>query len=324
MTRPADDERLAVDLAGLRLRSPVLLAAGTAGYADELADAIDLRRVGGVVTKSITAEPRAGNETWRVAEVPGGMLNAIGLANVGADRFRDEIAPRLSAAPATVIGSIAGHSAEEYARVARMFDAIDTVPAVEVNVSCPNVADGSVFGEAPDALGRLVAALRPALARTKLIVKLPPAAGGDGPAASIVSLARAAIDAGADGLTIANTIPAMAVDPETREPLLANVTGGLSGPAVHPVIVRLVHLAHRHAARQSQVPIIAVGGVVSWRQAAEFILVGASAVQVGTATFADPRAPLKILSGLGRWVRRQGVASVMDLVGAVRLPGGAR
>lgn len=318
MPRNSDD-RLSVELAGIRLRNPVLLAAGTAGYADELADAFDLSRVGAVVTKSITAEPRPGNETWRVAEVPGGMLNAIGLANVGAERFREEFGPRLASLPTTVIGSIAGHSAEEFIAVARMFDALDAAPAVEINVSCPNVRDGTSFGESPDELLGLLSAVRSALTKTKMFVKLPPMTAGDGANAAIVALARAAIDAGADGLTIANTVPAMAVDPDSGEPRLANVTGGLSGPAVHPIAVRLVHLAYRHIARDAGVPIIAAGGVISWREAAEFILVGATAVEVGTATFADPRAATKIVKGLESWVRRQGAASVAELVGGVRL-----
>jgi len=313
-----------VSLAEVPLRNPVLLAAGTAGYVDELADVFDLAGVGGVVTKSITAEPRPGNETWRVAEVPGGMLNAIGLANVGADRFAADHAPRIAGARTTVIGSIAGHSIEEYTTVARMFDGLEAVAAVEINVSCPNVKDGASFGESPDALRDLLAAIRPALGRTRMIVKLPPATAGDGPTAAIVTLARAAIDAGADALTIANTVPAMAVDPRTREPRLAHITGGLSGPAVHPIAVRLVHLVTRHAAREAGVPIVAAGGVISWREAAEFILVGATAVEIGTALFADPRAPVRIVKGLRRWVAEQGVRSVGDLVGAVRLPGSPR
>ena len=319
----ADPDTLAVDLSGIPLRNPVLLAAGTAGYTDEMADALDLSRVGGMVTKSITAEARAGNETWRVAEVPGGMLNAIGLANVGAERFRTEHAPRIAPVPATVFGSIAGHSTEDYLAVARMFDAIDTIPAVEINVSCPNVEAGAGFGESPDALADLIGAIRPALTRTRLIAKLPPAHSGDGASAMIVTLARAAIDAGADALTIANTVPAMAIDPKTRTPRLAHVTGGLSGPAVHPIIVRLVHLAYQHMAREAGAPIIAAGGVISWRDAAEFILAGATAVQMGTALFADPRAPLRVVKGLDHWVRAQRAASIMDLVGAVRLPGGS-
>lgn len=313
------DSLLASDIAGIPLRNPVLLAAGTAGYLDELADAFDLSRIGGVVTKSITSQPREGNETWRIAELPAGMLNAIGLANIGAERFEQEYARRVDSAGTTIIGSIAGFSMEEYLDAARMFDRVDAIPAVEVNVSCPNVVHGVVFGESPDLLRELVASLRCELVRTKLIVKLPPVTTGDDDDRGIVSLARAAIDAGADALTIANTVPAMAIDIDTREPRLANMTGGLSGPAVHPIAVRLIHLAYRGVAREAGIPIIGAGGVLSWRDAAEFILAGASAVELGTALFADPRAPLRVVKGLRRWVRAQGAGSIRELVGAVRL-----
>lgn len=315
---------LTVNIAGVSLRNPVLLAAGTAGYIDELADAVTLEGVGAVVTKSITAEPRAGNETWRVTEVSAGMLNAIGLANVGRERFAAEYAPRIASAPTTVIGSIAGHSIDDYVAVAHMFEAIEAVPAAELNVSCPNVAGGASIGESPEPLRELVRAVRAVFAKTKLIVKLPPVTTGDDCGRGMVALATAAIEAGADALTIANTIPAMAIDVDTREPKLANVTGGLSGPAVHPVAVRLVHLVHRGVAREAKVPIIGAGGVMNWRDAAEFVLAGASAVQMGTALFADPRAPLKVVSGLAKWVAKEKVSSISELVGAVRLPGAAR
>lgn len=309
-----------MDLAGLRLRNPVILAAGTAGYIDEMADALDLTRVGAVVTKSITAEPREGNATWRILECPGGMLNAIGLANVGVERFVREHAPRAASADAIVIGSIAGVSVEGYVAVARAMDAIDAIPAVEINVSCPNVHGGASFGDTPAALAELVGALRPALARTKLFVKLPPAATGP-PGFSIVDLALAAVDAGADALSIANTVPAMAIDVETRAPRLANVTGGLSGPAIHPIVVRLVHLVHRATPRT---PIIGVGGVTTWEGAAEFILAGATAVEIGSALFADPRAPLAVCKGLEKWVRRQRKQSIAELVGGVEPPDGVQ
>lgn len=313
---------LEVDLAGVRLRNPVMLAAGTAGYVDEMAGAMDLARVGGVVTKSITGEAREGNPTWRILECRAGMLNAIGLANVGAAGFEAEHAPRVAGCPCAVFGSIAGASVEEYQGVARMFARIDAMPAVEVNVSCPNVHSGTQFGDDPEALRDLVAALRETLATKRLFVKLPPTTTG-APGVDIVALATASLDAGADGLTIANTTPAMAIDIETREPRLANVTGGLSGPAVHPVIVRLIHVVHRAVAKERGAPIIGAGGVTTWRDAAEMILAGASAVQVGAATFADPRIGATIARGLEKWVRRQGVSSVGELVGAVRLDGGA-
>lgn len=318
MTTASDP--LAIDLAGIPLRNPVLLAAGTAGYIDEMADALDLARVGGVVTKSITKEPRAGNETWRVVETPVGMLNAIGLANVGAERFASEYAPRAADAATTIVGSIAGHSHDDYLAVARLFDDIAAIPAVEINVSCPNVSGGGAFGESPAALRDLIADLRPALSHTKLLVKLPPITTGDADISDIVALARAAIDAGADALTIANTVPAMAIDVNTRQPKLSNITGGLSGPAVHPITVRLIHLVYQNVAKDAGVPIVGAGGVMNWRDAAEFILAGASAIEMGTALFIDPRAPIGVVRGLRRWVRQQGVESISDLVGAVRLP----
>lgn len=304
---------LRTDLLGIPLRNPLLLAAGTAGYVDELAQAVDLSRVGGLVTKSITREEREGNPSWRVVETTGGMLNAVGLANVGAERFDREQAHKIAESPCTVFGSIAGSSIEDYVAVAEMFERTEAVPAVELNVSCPNVHDGKQFGDDPVALNELVSAVRTALPSTKLIVKLPPAIN------EIVALSKAAIDAGADALTIANTIPAMAIDVDSRKPKLANVTGGLSGSAVHPVAVRLIHLAYTGVARDAGIPIIGVGGVTTWRDAAEFILAGASAFEVGTMLFADPRAPRRILGGLAKWACEQGAGSIDALVGKVEI-----
>ncbi len=304
-------DNLRTDLLGIQLANPLILAAGTAGYVDELAGAVDLAGVGALVTKSITREPREGNPSWRVVETNGGMLNAVGLANVGLERFEEEEAPKVSGARRPVFGSIAGSSVEDYTLVAQMFDRIGAIPAVELNVSCPNVHDGKQFGDDPAALRELVSAVRAALTETKLIVKLPPAIN------DIVALSAAAIDAGADALTIANTVPAMAIDVRTRAPKLANVTGGLSGPAVHPVAVRLIHLAYTGCAREAGVPIIGVGGVAHWQDAAEFILAGASAFEIGTTLFADPRAPRRILRGLSGWVREQGAGTIGELVGSM-------
>jgi dihydroorotate dehydrogenase (NAD+) catalytic subunit len=317
---------LGVELAGIRLRNPVILAAGTCGHLDEMADVLDLSRVGAIVTKSITRLPREGNKTWRILECRAGMLNAIGLANPGIDHFIAHVAPRIAAVPAPVIGSVAGFSIDDYVQVAAAMDDVDPLAAVELNVSCPNVHRGTEFGADPGALAELVAAVRPVLSRKPMIVKLSPIAVG---CPSIVEVARAAMGcggtkretgrSGADALAVSNTIPAMAIDVEARRPRLANVTGGLSGPALHPIAVRLVHEVYHNAARQEGVPIIGVGGVMTWQDAAEFILAGASAVQVGTALFADPRTPLKIAAGLARWVRRHSTSSVEELVGAVRL-----
>ncbi len=306
---------LAVTIAGVPFRNPVLLAAGTAGYLDETADVLDLSRVGGVVTKSITARAREGNATWRIVESRAGMLNAVGLANVGKDVFEREIAPRVGGAPTAVVGSISGFSVDDYVAVAAMFEGIDAVASVELNLSCPNVSGGMEFGSAPGPARELVAAVRAAATRLKLWVKLSPRT------ADIVAVSRACVEAGADALTIGNTYPAMAIDVETREPRLSRVTGGLSGPAIHPIAVRLVHEVYRGFAREAGAPIIGVGGVMAWEDAAEFILAGATAVEMGTALFADPLSPSKVVRGLERWVRRQGCGSIAELVGAVRLPG---
>jgi dihydroorotate dehydrogenase (NAD+) catalytic subunit len=317
--QPGASGPLAVRVAGVALKNPVILAAGTCGYLDELAGAVDLSGVGAIVTKSITAEPREGNPTWRILETRAGMLNAIGLANVGAAAFAREYGPRLASAPTAVIGSVAGFSVEGYAAAARALGALPGLAAIELNVSCPNVHGGCEFGADPVALRDLLAAVRQVLGGKPLLVKLSPIAVGTR-GGTILDIARAAVEGGAAALCIANTIPAMEIDVQTRRPRLANITGGLSGPAVHPVAVKLVHDVYRGLARDAGVPIIGIGGVLTWRDAAEFILAGASAVQMGTALFADPRSPLKVARGLERWVRGEGVASVSELTGAVELP----
>ena len=318
---------LATDLAGIPLPNPVLLAAGTCGYLDELADALPLQELGAIVTKSITARPREGNPFPRLIDARAGMLNAVGLANVGVKHFVDHMAPRVEEVPTNVIASIAGFSIDDYVTVAAAMDDIQLIHAVELNVSCPNVHGGTEFGADPKALAELVAAVRPVLADTRLFVKLSPIAVGE---PDIVSVAKAAINAsgapagpnerpGADALCLSNTLPAMAVDVNTRKPRLANVTGGLSGPALHPVAVKLVHDVYRSVARDAQIPIVGVGGVMRWPDAAEFILVGASAVQMGTSLFADPRSPLRVIDGLDRWVRKQGASTLSELIGALEV-----
>ncbi len=325
MNRPGDI--LGVNLAGVALRNPVILAAGTCGYLDEMNDAIDLARVGAVVTKSITRLPRDGNATWRLIETRSGMMNAIGLANVGVEAFRRDIAPRVAGVPTTVIGSIAGFSIDDYVAVAAAMDDCDSLQAVEINVSCPNVHGGTEFGADPRALSELVRALRPVLSRARMFIKLSPISSGPVP---IKDIARAAIDPGAqpagpgqrpgaDAICLANTMPAMAIDVHSRRPRLANITGGLSGPAIHPIAVKLVHDCYRGVAKDTATPIIGIGGVLSWEDAAEFILAGATAVQMGTSLFVDPRSPLKVIAGLEKWVRAQSAASISELVGGVKL-----
>ncbi|MGA1399408.1 MAG: dihydroorotate dehydrogenase [Phycisphaerales bacterium] len=302
---------LATELAGVRLANPVVLAAGTCGYGPEVADFMDPRGLGAVTTKSITPESREGHPPWRVIDVPGGMMNAIGLANLGLERFLAEKVPAIAAMPTIAIGSIAGHSVADYVAVAAAFDPIDTLPIVELNVSCPNTADGRQFGHDPQALKTVLGEVRPVLPRTKILVKLAP----DAP--DPIAMAAAAIEAGADGLTISNTWPAMAIDVDSRKPRLSAGRGGLSGPAVHPLAVRLVFAIHRAVAGPAKVPIIGLGGVLHWRDAAEFILAGATAVGIGTALFVDPRIPRRLVQGLAGWVKSQGCVSVAELVGRV-------
>lgn len=328
-------DALPTTIAGIELRNPVLLAAGTCGTLDEFADVLDLSRIGGLVSKSITPQPRVGNPTPRImdaGERVSGMLNAIGLANPGIDAFLADSLPRAAVMPCTVICSAAGFSIDDYVKVvgelaaaadrdaaARTGGHTLSIPAaIELNVSCPNVHTGTEFGHAPETLRELMNAVKLAAGKTPLFVKLSPLTP------DIVGVARAAAESGADALTIANTVAAMAIDVHTRRPRLANITGGLSGPAVHPLAVRLVHQVHTKLACDfhgpgKHLPIIGVGGVCHWEDAAEFILAGASAVQMGTALYADPRAPLRVVRGLKKWCERQGVLGVADLVGEVRI-----
>lgn len=304
---------LSIDLAGVALRNPIIAAAGTCGYVDEIADVLDPASLGAVTTKSITRLAREGNPPWRLVDVPRGMLNAIGLTNVGVERFIAEKLPAAAGLDTVLIGSIAGESIEDYVAVAAAFDDVEQIPLVELNVSCPNTADGLQFGEGPGPLAALVDEVRPVLTRTRLSVKLSPNVG------DIVAVARAAIEAGADALTLINTVTAMAIDVERRTARLSRGVGGLSGPAIHPIAVRMVYEVHRDVAREANVPLIGLGGVMCWEDAAELILAGATAVGIGTALFVDPRIPESVVRGLSSWVQRQGCRSVSELVGAAKV-----
>lgn len=301
-----------INLAGLELNSPIIAAAGTSGYIAELADVLDPSKLGAIVTKSITAQPRDGHPPWRIIEVPRGMLNAIGLANVGLDAFMSDKLPAAANINTTIIGSIAGNSIEDFVKVAAAFNEAEHLPAVELNVSCPNTGDGRQFGEHPDGLRNLLAEVRPVLGKTKMIVKLSPNVN------DIVAMAEVAIDSKADAITLINTVKAMAIDVEKRSPRLSNVCGGLSGPAIHPIAVRMVSEVYQAVAKDAAVPIIGLGGVMHWEDAAEFILAGATAVGMGTAMFVDPKAPLKVLKGLTDWVGRQGCSNIGELVGQIK------
>lgn len=305
---------MTTNLAGIQMRNPLVAASGTCGYVEELSNVLDPATLGAIVTKSITRQPREGNPPWRIIDLPRApaMLNAIGLANVGLDRFLSEKLPAAANVNTVIIGSIAGNSIDDYVTIAAAFDRSEALPAVELNVSCPNTSDGLQFGEHPRKLIELLTEVRPALKRAKMIVKLSPNV------ADIVAMARAAIQAGADALTLINTIPAMAIDVESRQPRLSRGAGGLSGPAIHPIAVRMVHDVYRNVTKEAGVPIIGLGGVMAWQDAAELILAGATAVGIGTALFVDPTLPRSIAKGLAKWVARQSCSSVRELIGQVR------
>jgi dihydroorotate dehydrogenase (NAD+) catalytic subunit len=307
------DVDLSVDLAGVRLANPVLTASGTSGYGPELSDFVDLSRLGAFTTKSVTVEPRLGNPPPRVVETSAGMLNAIGLANVGLERFVAEKVPDLAALKIPVFVNVAGHSIDDYVNVCRRLDPIDAIAGLELNVSCPNVDDGMVFGTDPLALGELVRAARAEVKRGILIVKLSPNV------TDIAATARAAVDAGADVISLVNTFVGMAIDVDTWQPKLANNTGGLSGPAIKPMAVHLISKVYTTVCRDAGVPIIGMGGVSHWRDAVELMLVGASAVAIGTTLFGDPAAPLGIIDGLSQYVADRGLTKITDIVGQAKL-----
>jgi len=308
------DPRLEVDLAGLRLRNPVLTASGTCGYGPEYADMLDYRQLGGFVTKSVTLHERLGNEPERVVEVRAGLLNSIGLANAGLQGFLRDKLPFIRTMPTTVLVNVAGHTVEDYVTVAAALDEHDCIAGIELNVSCPNVADGLMFGTDPALLRRVVEAVRKVLKRAKLVVKLSPNV------TDISALARAAIDGGAEILSLINTYVGLSIDARTWRPRLGNVTGGLSGPAIKPLALYNVHRVYRDAARAAGVPLIGMGGIQTTDDALEFFLAGASAVAVGTALFVDPTIPLRIADGLAEYITARGLRNVSELTGRLRLP----
>jgi len=311
---PAADPRLEVNLAGLRLRNPVLTASGTCGYGAEYAGVLDYRRLGGFTTKSVTLHERPGHEPARLVEVRAGLLNAIGLANVGLRRFVAEKIPYLRQMPTTVLVNVAGHSAAEYVEVAAELDRHACIAGIELNVSCPNVVNGLMFGTNPRLLRDVVAQVRDVVRRAKLIVKLSPNV------TDIAEMARAAIDGGAQILSLINTYVGLAIDAKTWTPMLANVTGGLSGPAIKPLALYNVHRVYREVAQRAGVPLIGMGGIQTPEDALEFLLAGAAAVAVGTALFVDPTIPVQIAEWLSGCLDQRGLRDVTELVGQLRLP----
>ena len=300
---------LAVQLEGIQLTCPIIGAAGTCGYVDELADAVDLKHFGAITSKSITIEPRKGNSTWRILDMPVGMLNAIGLANVGLEQFLAVKLPQATDLPTKLFGSIAGGSIDDYVTIAACFDAEKTIAAIELNVSCPNTADGLVFGEDANVLKTLVTEVASVVQSSPIFVKLSPNVG------NITRLAAAAIDGGAHGLTLINTVSGLSIDVANQSPRLSVGSGGYSGPAIHPIALKIVHDVYHTVARDAGIPIIGLGGVTHWKDAAAMVLAGASAVGIGTALFANPRSPISINRGLEKWIDRTGVQNISDLTG---------
>ncbi len=297
-----------VHVAGIPLQTPVLAASGTFGYGVEFEDIVHLDRVGGFVTKGLSREPMAGNAAPRLIETAAGMINAVGLQNVGVDTF---VTQKLQAfshnpPPCAILCNVFGYTVEDYLAVLRVLNTADGIAAYEINASCPNTAHGGmVFGADATLLAELVSKAKKASDRP-IFIKLSPNV------TSIAAMARVAEDAGADGLTLVNTFLALAIDIRTRKPKIANVTGGLSGPAIKPIAVRMVW----EAAQAVRIPILGAGGIRSAEDAVEFLMAGASAVQVGTASYADPRAVERIAAGLEHWCSRAGVAKVGSLIGS--------
>ena len=298
---------LKVNIAGLKLQNPVMTASGTFGYAREFDHLVDLNRIGGIVVKGLSLKPTKGNPPPRIVETPCGMLNAIGLENVGIEAFIEEKLPFLKRLTPPVIANIYGTQEEEYVQLAARIEAVEGIAAIEVNISCPNVkAGGMVFGVDPKATFRVVRSVREQTTKP-LIVKLSPNV------TDITEIALAAQEAGADCLSLINTITAMVVDIETRRPRLANITGGLSGPAIRPVAVRMVW----QVAKVARVPIIGIGGIMRAEDALEFFIAGASAVQVGTANFINSHATTDIIDGIEDFLSERNIAGISDIIGTL-------
>ena len=300
---------MAVELAGLRLRNPVMPASGTFGYGEEYAPFFDLESIGAIVTKGLSLRPKAGNPTPRIAETTSGMLNAIGLQNVGIDAFAEHKVPFYRQVNTPVIANFFGNTLEEYEEVAGRLNDIPEVAAAELNISCPNVKQGGiVFGTDPKSAAEAVERVRAAFKRT-LIVKLTPNV------TDITVVARAVEEAGADVLCCINTITGMSIDIRSRKPRIANRTGGLSGPAIRPIAVRMVH----QVVQSVSLPVIGVGGIMEAADALEFLIAGARAVQVGTANFIDPACMPKIVEGIEQFCIEEGVADINQLIGSLQV-----
>jgi len=298
---------LGVEIAGVHLKNPVMTASGTFGYGEEFNDFIELNRLGAIVSKGLSLEPARGNPPPRTVETPCGMLNAIGLENVGLKAFIKEKLPFLKALKTPTFVNIWGTTEEEYFEMARRISDIDGISGIEVNISCPNIKCGGIaFGVDPDTAYNLIKAVRKQTTHP-LIVKLSPNV------TDIAGIAKCVEDAGADAISLINTITSMVIDIETRRPKLANITGGLSGPAIRPVAVRMVW----QVAQTVKVPVIGIGGIMNASDALEFLIAGASAVQVGTANFVNPRTTIEVIEGIQQYMVEKGLSCIKDIVGTL-------
>lgn len=298
---------LSVKLSRMKLRNPVLTASGTFGYGKEFTDFMDLSRLGGIVVKAVTGSNRDGNAYPRMAETPSGMLNSVGLQNKGVDYFIENIYPQIRDLDTQLIVNVSGSTIEEYIAVAERINELNKIPAIELNISCPNVKQGGMaFGTIPATAMEVTRAVRKVY-RKDLIVKLSPNV------TNITEMAKAVVDGGADIISMINTLLGMAIDAERRKPVLSTITGGLSGPAIKPVALRMVW----QVCKTVKVPVIGMGGIMNATDAIEFLLAGASAVQVGTANFIDPAVTVKIVDGIGDYMKRHQMKSVEEITGGL-------
>ncbi len=299
--------KMQVDIGNLKLKNPVLVASGTFGYGDELSELFDVGQLGGIVTKSLTLKPRVGNPPPRIVETPCGMLNSIGLANIGVDRFIAEKLPILMNFKTAIIVNVAGKRVEDYPEVVKRIEDAGGVDAYEINISCPNVKEGGLeFGTSREMTGKIVSSVRKVTGKT-LIVKLTPNV------TNVSEIAKVCKDEGADAVSLINTVVGMAIDIKTRKPKLSTITGGLSGPAIKPIAIAKVFEVFQNV----DIPIIGIGGIMNWMDAVEFLIAGARAVQVGTANFVDPTASIQILNGIISYCEENGISDINDLIGSI-------
>lgn len=300
---------LSVNIGKLNLSNPVMTASGTFGYGLEFQDFVDLEKIGGIIVKGTTLHHREGNPYPRMAETPMGMLNAVGLQNKGVHYFVDHIYPQIKDIRTNMIVNVSGSQVEDYAKTASIINELENIPAIELNISCPNVKQGGMaFGVTAHGAAEVVSAVRKVYKKT-LIVKLSPNV------TDITEIARAVEGAGADSVSLINTLLGMAIDAEKRRPILSTVTGGMSGAAVKPIALRMVW----QVAKAVNIPVVGLGGIMNWKDAVEFLLAGATAIQIGTANFIDPAITVKVAEGINDYLDRHGYSSVRDIIGALEV-----